>query len=72
MHVHVCLAEKTPEQHAEEERILQELLEVVDMKDSLVLFLEEKRQTEISEEQEAFCLREAKRYSKAGAQVHWA
>lgn len=67
----VCLAEKTPEQCAEEDRTLQRLIEVVDMRNSLVLFLEEKRVKEISEEQEAFCMREAKRHSKAGAQVHW-
>nr|XP_046251717.1 F-actin-monooxygenase mical1 [Scatophagus argus]XP_046251718.1 F-actin-monooxygenase mical1 [Scatophagus argus] len=64
--------DKTSEQQAEEERILQQLIEVVDMRDSLVLFLEEKRLKEISEEQEAFSIREAKRHSKAGAQVHWA
>lgn len=65
-------ADKTPEQQAEEEQILQQLIEVVDMRDSLVLFLEEKRLKEISEEQEAFCMKEAKRHSKTGAQVHWA
>lgn len=71
----VCVrfvADKTSEQQAEEEHILQQLLEVVDMRDSLVLFLEEKRLKEISEEEEAFCMREAKRHSKTGAQVHWA
>lgn len=68
----VCPADKTSEQQAEEEQILQQLIEVVDMRDSLVLFLEEKRLKEISEEQEAFCMREAKRHSKTGAQVHWA
>lgn len=67
----VCLPEKNPEQCAEEEQILQRLIEVVDMRHSLVLFLEEKRLKEISEEQEAYCMREAKRHSKAGAQVHW-
>lgn len=60
-----ALAEKTPEQCEKEEHILQKLIEVVDMRDSLVLFLEEKRLKEISEEQEAFCMREAKRHSKA-------
>ncbi|TWW57124.1 F-actin-monooxygenase mical1 [Takifugu flavidus] len=65
------ISEKTPEQRAEEEQILQRLIEVVDMRHSLVLFLEEKRLKEISEEQEAFCMREAKRHSKAGAQVLW-
>lgn len=69
----VCFsADKSAEQQAEEEHILQQLLEVVDMRDSLVLFLEEKRLKEISEEEEAFCMREAKRHSKTGAQVHWA
>lgn len=67
----MCPAEKTPEQCEEEEHILQKLIEVVDMRDSLVLFLEEKRLKEMSAEQEAFCMREAKRHSKAGAQVHW-
>ncbi|XP_029362118.1 F-actin-monooxygenase mical1 [Echeneis naucrates] len=66
------LNDKTPEQQAEEERVLQQMIEVVDMRDSLVSFLDEKRLKEISEEQEAFSLREAKRHSKAGAQVHWA
>ncbi|XP_004560360.1 F-actin-monooxygenase mical1 [Maylandia zebra] len=64
--------DKTSEQQAEEERILQEMIEVVDMRDSLVSFLDEKRQKEISEEQEAFCIMEAKRQSKGGSQVHWA
>lgn len=68
----VCPAEKTAEQQDAEEHTLQQLIEVVDMRDSLVVFLEEKRLKEISEEQEAFCMREAKRHSKAGAQVHWA
>lgn len=66
------MADKTPEQEAEEERILQEMIEVVDMRDSLVSFLEEKRLKEMSEEQEAFTIKEAKRHSKAGSQVHWA
>lgn len=67
----VCPTDKTSEQQAEEERVLQQMIEVVDMRDSLVSFLEEKRLKEISEEQEAFSLREAKRHSKSGAQVHW-
>lgn len=66
------LSDKTAEQQAEEERVLQQMIEVVDMRDSLVSFLEEKRLKEIGEEQEAFSIREAKRHSKAGAQVHWA
>ncbi|XP_010873475.2 LOW QUALITY PROTEIN: F-actin-monooxygenase mical1 [Esox lucius] len=68
-------SEKTPEQQAEEERVLQEMLEVVDMRDSLVAFLEEKRLKEMeSDEQQATSLLEAKRHStaSAGAQVHWA
>ncbi|KAM3872130.1 F-actin-monooxygenase mical1 [Diretmus argenteus] len=65
-------SEKTAEQEAEEERVLQQIIEVVDMRDSLVAFLEEKRLKEISEEQEAFSIKEAKRHSKAGSQVHWA
>lgn len=71
MYTCVCLAEKTAEQSAEEERTLQQLIEVVGMRDSLVVFLEEKRLKEISEEQDAFCMREAIRHSKAGAKVHW-
>ncbi|KAG7237923.1 hypothetical protein INR49_031716 [Caranx melampygus] len=66
------MEDKTAEQEAEEERILQQMIEVVGMRDSLVSFLEEKRLKEISEEQEAFCIKEAKRHSKAEAQVHWA
>ncbi|KAM7405249.1 hypothetical protein PAMP_012525 [Pampus punctatissimus] len=65
------LNDKTPEQQAEEDRVLQQMIEVVDMRNSLVSFLEEKRLKEISEEQEAFSIMEAKRHSKAGAQVHW-
>lgn len=68
----VCLADKTAEQQTEEDRVLQQMIDVVDMRDSLVSFLEEKRLKEISEEQEAFCIMEAKRHSKAGSQVHWA
>ncbi|XP_056130719.1 F-actin-monooxygenase mical1 [Lampris incognitus] len=65
-------SEKTAEQQVEEERVLQQMIEVVDMRDSLVAFLEEKRLKEMSEEQEAFSIKEAKRHSKVGAQVHWA
>ncbi|XP_042266338.1 F-actin-monooxygenase mical1 [Thunnus maccoyii] len=65
------LNDKTPEQQAEEDHVLQQMIEVVDMRDSLVSFLEEKRLKEISEEQEVFSIMEAKRHSKAGAQVHW-
>ena len=42
--VRVSDSEKTAEQQAEEERILQQRMEVVDMRDSLVAFLDEKRQ----------------------------
>ncbi|KAA8591444.1 hypothetical protein FQN60_002387 [Etheostoma spectabile] len=66
------LDDKTAEQQTEEDRILQQMIEVVDMRDSLVSFLEEKRLKEISAEQEAFSIKEAKRHSKAGSQVHWA
>uniref|UniRef100_A0A8D0A4V4 Molecule interacting with CasL protein 1 n=1 Tax=Sander lucioperca TaxID=283035 RepID=A0A8D0A4V4_SANLU len=66
------LDDKTAEQQTEEDRVLQQMIDVVDMRDSLVSFLEEKRLKEISEEQEAFCIMEAKRHSKAGSQVHWA
>ena len=67
-----CPADKTPEQQADEDRVLQEMIEVVDMRDSLVSFLEEKRLKEITEEQKIFSIMEAKRHSKTGAQVHWA
>ncbi|KAJ8016962.1 hypothetical protein DPEC_G00012840 [Dallia pectoralis] len=63
-------SEKTPEQQVEEERVLQEMLEVVDMRDSLVSFLEEKRLKEMeSDEQEANSLLEAKRHVKASAEA---
>ncbi|XP_054633120.1 F-actin-monooxygenase mical1 [Dunckerocampus dactyliophorus] len=65
------LNDKTPEQQAEEERVLQQMIEVVDMRDSLVSFLEEKRLNEIQEEQNVLSVMEAKRHSKVGAQVPW-
>ncbi|XP_066527023.1 F-actin-monooxygenase mical1 [Hoplias malabaricus] len=65
-------SEKTAEQQAEEEQILQQMLDVVDMRNSLVAFLEEKRLKEISEEELGSSLLETKRVSTAGAQVHWA
>ncbi|KAL1020609.1 hypothetical protein UPYG_G00002390 [Umbra pygmaea] len=68
-------SEKTAELEAEEERVLQEMLEVVDMRDSLVAFLDEKRLKEMeSEEHQATSLLEAKRHSTASssAKVHWA
>ena len=66
-------SEKTAEQRAEEEHFLQQKIEVVDMRDALVAFLDEKRLKERSEEQAVFSVMEAKRHStSAGAQVHWA
>ncbi|MCJ8741842.1 hypothetical protein PDJAM_G00075440 [Pangasius djambal] len=65
-------SEKTAEQRAEEDQILQQMLEVVDMRNSLVAFLEEKRLKEMEEEQLGSSLLENKRLSAAGAQVHWA
>ncbi|XP_077428224.1 F-actin-monooxygenase mical1 isoform X2 [Vanacampus margaritifer] len=65
------LSDKTAEQQAEEERVLQQMIEVVDMRDSLVSFLEEKRLKEIQEEREVLSIMEAKRHSKAEGQVHW-
>ncbi|KAJ3586326.1 hypothetical protein NHX12_012726 [Muraenolepis orangiensis] len=70
-HMGLSDSDKTAEQLAEEDRILQQMIDVVDMRDSLVAFLDEKRLKEMSAEQEAFTLKEAKRHSKAGAQVHW-
>ncbi|XP_071771570.2 F-actin-monooxygenase mical1 [Centroberyx gerrardi] len=70
-HMELSDSDKSAEQQAEEDRVLQQMIEVVDMRDSLVSFLEEKRLKEMSEEQEAFSIMEAKRHSKAGAQVHW-
>lgn len=64
-------SEKTAEQQAEEEQILQQMLEVVDMRNSLVAFLEEKRLKELEEEHLGSSLLENKRLSTAGAQVHW-
>ncbi|XP_017274751.1 F-actin-monooxygenase mical1 [Kryptolebias marmoratus] len=66
------LKEKTPEQQAEEDEIFQQIIEVVEMRDSLVTFLDEKRLKEISEKEEAFSIMEAKRHSKTGSQVQWA
>ncbi|XP_047460908.1 F-actin-monooxygenase mical1 [Mugil cephalus] len=66
------LKDKTPEQKVEEDRFLQQMIEVVDMRNSLVSFLEEKRLKEITEEQEVLSIIEAKRHSKTGSQVHWA
>ncbi|XP_046896612.1 F-actin-monooxygenase mical1 isoform X1 [Hypomesus transpacificus] len=71
-HMELSDSEKTAEQRAEEERVLQQMIEVVDMRDSLVSFLEEKRLKELSEEQHIITIMEAKRHSSPGAQVHWA
>ncbi|XP_061120072.1 F-actin-monooxygenase mical1 isoform X1 [Syngnathus typhle] len=67
---YIDMSDKTAEQQAEEDRVLQQMIEVVDMRDSLVSFLEEKRLKEIQEEQ-VLSVMEAKRHSKTGAQVHW-
>ncbi|XP_035595926.1 F-actin-monooxygenase mical1-like isoform X2 [Oncorhynchus keta] len=68
-------SEKSVEQQAEEERVLQDMLEVVDMRNSLVAFLDEKRRQEMdSDEQQSTSLLEVKRHptASAGAQVYWA
>uniref|UniRef100_A0A3Q2TB41 Molecule interacting with CasL protein 1 n=1 Tax=Fundulus heteroclitus TaxID=8078 RepID=A0A3Q2TB41_FUNHE len=66
------MKDKTPEQQAEEEQLFVQIIEVVDMMDSLVTFLHEKKQKEMSEKEEAVSIMEAKRQSKTGAQVQWA
>ncbi|KAM4571084.1 F-actin-monooxygenase mical1 isoform 2-T3 [Fundulus diaphanus] len=66
------MKDKTPEQQAEEEHLFVQIIEVVDMMDSLVTFLHEKKQKEMSEKEEAVSIMEAKRQSKTGAQVQWA
>ncbi|KTG00191.1 hypothetical protein cypCar_00027186 [Cyprinus carpio] len=43
-------SEKTPEQREHENQVLQEMLDVVDMRDSLVAFLEEKRLKEVNDD----------------------
>ncbi|XP_064156099.1 F-actin-monooxygenase mical1 isoform X1 [Anguilla rostrata] len=65
-------SEKSSQQRAEEERVLQEMLEVVDMRNSLVAFLEEKRLKEINEQLHCVSVLEPKRSHTGGAQVHWA
>ncbi|XP_061838537.1 F-actin-monooxygenase mical1 [Nerophis lumbriciformis] len=67
---YIDLNDKTPEQQTEEERVLQQMIEVVDMRDSLVSFVEEKRLKDM-QEQKVLSVMEAKRHSKVGAQVHW-
>ncbi|XP_060793348.1 F-actin-monooxygenase mical1 isoform X2 [Neoarius graeffei] len=62
-------SEKTADQQAEEDQILQQMLEVVDTRNSLVAFLEEKRLKEMEEEHLSSSLVENKRLSTAGAQI---
>uniref|UniRef100_A0A671QX70 Molecule interacting with CasL protein 1 n=1 Tax=Sinocyclocheilus anshuiensis TaxID=1608454 RepID=A0A671QX70_9TELE len=64
-------SEKTPEQREHENRVLQEMLDVVDMRDSLVAFLEEKRLKEVNDELLRNSVLEAKRHSTAASQVLW-
>ncbi|KAK2885233.1 hypothetical protein Q8A67_016070 [Cirrhinus molitorella] len=64
-------SEKTPEQQEHENQILQEMLDVVDMRDSLVAFLEEKRLKEVNDELMGSSVLEAKRHSLAASQVLW-
>ncbi|KAL0157707.1 hypothetical protein M9458_045783, partial [Cirrhinus mrigala] len=54
-----------------ENQILQEMLDVVDMRDSLVAFLEEKRLKEVNDELLGSSVLEAKRHSTAASQVLW-
>uniref|UniRef100_A0A8C7VN97 Molecule interacting with CasL protein 1 n=1 Tax=Oncorhynchus mykiss TaxID=8022 RepID=A0A8C7VN97_ONCMY len=68
-------SERSVEQQAEEERVLQDMLEVVDMRNSLVAFLDETRLQETeTDEQQSTSLLEVKRHptASAGAQVYWA
>ncbi|KAK1152760.1 F-actin-monooxygenase MICAL2-like isoform X1 [Acipenser oxyrinchus oxyrinchus] len=60
---------KTAQHRAEEERVLLELLEVVDMRDSLVVFLEDQRLKEINDH--GLPVLEPKRPKTGGGQVHW-
>lgn len=60
---------KTAQHRAEEERVLLELLEVVDMRDSLVVFLEDQRLKEINDH--GLPVLEPKRPKTVGGQVHW-
>ncbi|XP_062397053.1 F-actin-monooxygenase mical1 isoform X2 [Sardina pilchardus] len=65
-------SEKSAEEREAEERALAEMLEVVDMRNSLVAFLEEKRLKELSEPQlTPSSLLETKRHSTASAHVLW-
>uniref|UniRef100_A0A8C1TG70 Molecule interacting with CasL protein 1 n=1 Tax=Cyprinus carpio TaxID=7962 RepID=A0A8C1TG70_CYPCA len=63
-------SEKTPEQREHENQVLQEMLDVVDMRDSLVAFLEEKRLKEVNDELLGNSVLEAKRHSTAASQKH--
>ncbi|KAG5282669.1 hypothetical protein AALO_G00058550 [Alosa alosa] len=63
-------SEKSAEEREAEERALAEMLEVVDMRNSLVAFLEEKRLKELSEPQLTSSLLETKRHSTATANTH--
>ncbi|XP_058619137.1 F-actin-monooxygenase mical1 isoform X2 [Onychostoma macrolepis] len=60
-------SEKTPEQREHENQILQEMLDVVDMRDSLVAFLEEKRLKEVNDDLLGNSVLEAKRHSIAAS-----
>uniref|UniRef100_A0A672MQB7 Molecule interacting with CasL protein 1 n=1 Tax=Sinocyclocheilus grahami TaxID=75366 RepID=A0A672MQB7_SINGR len=64
-------SEKIPEQREHENQVLQEMLDVVDMRDSLVAFLEEKRLKEVNDELLGNSVMEAKRHSTAASQVLW-
>ena len=65
-------SDKSSAQRAEEDRVLQEMLEVVDMRNSLVGFLEERRLKEINEQLHSVSVLEPKRPHTTGSQVHWA
>lgn len=58
-------SEKTPTQAAEEKRILDELLEVVEERDKLVAMLEEERVREREEDRDLEAIMNAKGYSLA-------
>ncbi|KAG2468502.1 MICA2 monooxygenase, partial [Polypterus senegalus] len=62
---------KTMEDRREEERVLAEMLDVVDMRNSLVTFLEEKRLKDISDQLHGLPVMEPKKHG-GNAQVQWA
>ncbi|XP_028652857.1 F-actin-monooxygenase mical1 [Erpetoichthys calabaricus] len=62
---------KTMEDRKEEERVLAEMLDVVDMRNSLVTFLEEKRLKDISDQLHGLPVMEPKKHG-GNAQVQWA